>query len=127
MLQTTYKLNTLTATGWVRSETTELNVGDKITFRCNGRGRGGHFNVTAIVTKIKRKTIDCTEAERSYRPGTPWCVNKEDVTIMREAPTVFLPLEMSERAIKRRMETAWDLPGGFLDKINLDIPVREMK
>jgi hypothetical protein len=43
-----------------------------VEFSCNGRGRGGHYHVTAIVTKINRKTFLATEAERSYHPGTLW-------------------------------------------------------
>lgn len=58
-----------------------LKVGDRVQFLCNGRGRGGHYRVTAFVTKIKRKTFDCTEAERSYRPGTLWNISKTDDTI----------------------------------------------
>jgi len=49
-----------------------VNVGDKVEFTCNGRGRGGHYHVTAVVTKVNRKTIQATEADRSYRPGTLW-------------------------------------------------------
>jgi hypothetical protein len=49
-----------------------VKVGDLIEFTCNGKGRGGHYHVTAVVTKINRKTVDATEYERSYRPGTLW-------------------------------------------------------
>jgi len=49
--------------------------GDKITFLCNGSGRGGHFNVYAEVTKVNRKTLDAVELPRSYRPGTRWRVS----------------------------------------------------
>jgi hypothetical protein len=52
----------------------QLKVGDKIDFTCNGSGRGGHYRVGAIVTKVNRKTVAATEAERSYRPGTLWRV-----------------------------------------------------
>jgi hypothetical protein len=62
--------------GWVYKEvpTSTLAVGDQVEFTCNRRGRGGHYHVTAIVTKINRKTFQATEAERSYRPGTPWTI-----------------------------------------------------
>ena len=53
-----------------------MNVGDVVTFTCNGRGRGGHYSVRAIVTKVKPKTVDMTEADRSYRPGTNWNIPK---------------------------------------------------
>lgn len=49
-----------------------MNVGDVVEFTCNGNGRGGHYSVLAIVSKVKRKTVDLTEADRSYRPGTRW-------------------------------------------------------
>ena len=52
-----------------------MKVGDLIEFTCNGRGRGGHYHVTAVVTKVNRKTVDATEAERSYLPGTLWRVS----------------------------------------------------
>lgn len=56
-----------------------MKIGDKIEFTCNGRGRGGHYHVTAIVTKVNRKTVDATEAERSYRPGTLWRMPKTHI------------------------------------------------
>jgi len=49
-----------------------MKIGDKIEFTCNGKGRGGHYHVTAIVTKVNRKNVLASEAERSYRPGTRW-------------------------------------------------------
>jgi len=49
-----------------------VNVGDKIEFTCNGQRRGGHYHVSAVVTKVNRKTVDATEAKRSYLPGTLW-------------------------------------------------------
>jgi hypothetical protein len=51
-----------------------VKVGDIICFACNGRGRGGHYGVTAVVTKVNKKTLACTEKERSYRPGTLWVI-----------------------------------------------------
>lgn len=58
---------------WVFSEPTEsLKVGDTVTFSCNGRGRGGHYHVTSIVTDIKSKTFLSIESHGSYRPGTIW-------------------------------------------------------
>lgn len=56
----------------------ELQLGDVVNFRCNGRGRGGHFNVTARITKVNKKTFKATELPRSYSPGTPWTVNHSD-------------------------------------------------
>jgi hypothetical protein len=53
----------------------DIKVGNKIHFLCNGNGRGGHVMVSAIVTKLNRKTVDATEAPRSYRPGTLWNVH----------------------------------------------------
>jgi hypothetical protein len=61
---------------WVYAEASEpLKIGDKVEFTCNGAGRGGHYNVTAIVTGIKRKTFTTLEANGSYRPGTIWKLN----------------------------------------------------
>lgn len=57
----------------------ELTVGDKVSFTCNGRGRGGHYNVTAFVTKVNRKTFKATEAERSYSPGTLWNIHEDTI------------------------------------------------
>ena len=62
---------------WNYDHKDEVKIGDKIKFLCNGRGRGGHYSVFAIVDKINKKTIKCTEAGKSYLPGTPWIVNKE--------------------------------------------------
>ena len=47
-------------------------VGQTVHFTCNGKGRGGHYHVTAVVTKVNRKTAHLTEKERSYRPGSLW-------------------------------------------------------
>ena len=69
------KTQTLTVGfGWVYEEVPVevLRVGDKVRFTCNGRGRGGHYYVTAIVTNINRKTFDAIEADKSYHPGTLW-------------------------------------------------------
>jgi hypothetical protein len=58
---------------WVYAEASEpLKVGDKVEFSCNGAGRGGHYNVSAIVTGIKGKFFGALEAKGSYRPGTNW-------------------------------------------------------
>lgn len=54
-------------------------VGDKVTFLCNGKGRGGHYRVSGIVTKVNAKTVDLTEAPGSYKPGTLWRVYKAEV------------------------------------------------
>jgi hypothetical protein len=55
-----------------------LKVGDRFDFSCNGSGRGGHYRVGAIVTKVNRKTVAATEAERSYSPGTLWRVTIDE-------------------------------------------------
>ncbi len=60
-------------------ELKDIKVGNKIHFLCNGKGRGGHGMVSAIVTKINRKTVDATEAPRSYSPGTRWNVNIDKI------------------------------------------------
>lgn len=56
-----------------------MKIGDLIEFTCNGRGRGGHYHVTAVVTKVNRKTVDATEFERSYLPGTRWRIPQTHV------------------------------------------------
>lgn len=60
-----------------------LQVGDVVHFTCNGRGRGGHFNVTARVTKVNKKTFKATELPRSYSPGTLWNVSISEETAAR--------------------------------------------
>jgi len=67
-------------------QTSQITVGDKVSFTCNGSGRGGHCNVTVIVTKVNRKTFKATEYERSYRPGTKWNVHigDDDTYIVRD-------------------------------------------
>ena len=63
---------------WVFTKSGESpQVGDRIGFTCNGKGRGGHYHVTAIVTKAKAKTFDATEADKSYNPGTLWNVRND--------------------------------------------------
>ena len=57
---------------WVYEKTGSMNVGDTVRFTCNGSGRGGHYNVTGVITKINRKTIDVTESVGSYKPKPPW-------------------------------------------------------
>jgi hypothetical protein len=57
------------------SDAKELSVGEKISFACNGRGRGGHYCVIATVTKVNNKTIKAVEAEGSYSPGTNWSIS----------------------------------------------------
>ena len=53
----------------------QLKVGDIFHFTCNGSGRGGHYTVYAMVTKVNRKTVAATEQPRSYKPGTLWRVS----------------------------------------------------
>lgn len=54
----------------------DLSVGDEVQFTGNGRGRGGHYNVTVIVTKINRATFNGTEAPRSYGAGSRWRIHR---------------------------------------------------
>lgn len=78
---------------WVYDwESRDYRKGDRITFQCNGRGRGGHFSVTAVVDKVNSKTLKATEVERSYRPGTPWSVHRGYITQIY----VELPAEVSQ-------------------------------
>jgi len=56
-----------------------MKINDKVEFTCNGSGRGGHYHVTAVVSKINRKTVDLVEADRSYRPGTRWRIPQTHV------------------------------------------------
>jgi plastocyanin len=61
---------------WVYANATEpLKVGDTVFFTCNGKGRGGHYAVTAVVTQVKRKTFAAQEASNSYAPGSKWNVS----------------------------------------------------
>src|SRR3954462_12082748 len=53
----------------------DLQIGDVVHFLCNGRGRGGHYRVTARVTKVNKKTFKALELPRSYSPGTRWTVH----------------------------------------------------
>lgn len=78
------KTKTLTQLlGWIYETVPSavLRVGDKVEFTCNGRGRGGHYHVTAIVTNINRKTFEAIEADKSYNPGTLWRLRLEDEEI----------------------------------------------
>lgn len=49
-----------------------LKVGDKFETWYTGRGRGGHYRMRLVVTKVNRKTINCTECDGSYGTGTLW-------------------------------------------------------
>lgn len=69
--------------GW---ESRDYQKGDRISFLCNGRGRGGHFSVTAVVDKVNTKTLKATEAPRSYSPGTLWNIHRESTEIYVELP-----------------------------------------
>lgn len=50
----------------------ECFVGQVVRFTCNGRGRGGHYGVVAVVTKVNQKNALLTEAPGSYWPGSKW-------------------------------------------------------
>lgn len=56
-----------------------MKIGDKVTFLCNGVGRGGHVRVSGVITKVNRVTYDITEAPNSYKPGTLWRIRKDEV------------------------------------------------
>ena len=63
---------------WVYTETgEEPKVGDTVGFTCNGRGRGGHYRVTAKITKVNPKTLKLIEALNSYSPGTLWNIDRD--------------------------------------------------
>lgn len=49
----------------------QLEVGDEVFFLSCNDGRGSH-GAYCIVTKINRRSIKCTERERSYRAGKLW-------------------------------------------------------
>ena len=73
---------------WVYTESSESpKVGDTAGFMCNGRGRGGHFSVTAKITKVNSKTLKLVESPGSYSPGTRWNVDKDipDLYIYRDS------------------------------------------
>lgn len=55
-----------------------MKIGDKVTFLCNGRGRGGHVRVSGIITKVNRTTYNITESVGSYKPGMLWQIRKEE-------------------------------------------------
>jgi hypothetical protein len=44
----------------MQPDTKDIKIGNKIHFLCNGNGRGGHYMVSAIVTKINRvEVLEC--------------------------------------------------------------------
>lgn len=71
MIKTKQIVNGKWVYAWVAGT---IQTGDRIEFTCDGAGRGGHYNVSAIVTKVNRKTLKAIEEEYSYRPGTKWVV-----------------------------------------------------
>jgi len=62
----------------------KCKVGDIVHLTCDGRGRGGHYHVTAIVTKVNSKNALLTEQPRSYSPGTRWNWPISDLTSAEE-------------------------------------------
>lgn len=52
-------------------------VGDKISFYCGGRGRGGHVVALCTVIKVNRKTVLLEEGKPSYSPGQQWRCNPD--------------------------------------------------
>lgn len=76
------KTKSLIDNKWIYADVDRMPVaGETIQFTCNGRGRGGHCNVTATITKVNRKTVEATEAKCSYRQGTQWKVNIVDFVL----------------------------------------------
>jgi hypothetical protein len=60
-------------------KTSECHVGQIVHFTCNGQGRGGHYSVMAVVTKVNRVNALLTELPRSYKPGARWNWPIEDL------------------------------------------------
>jgi hypothetical protein len=58
--------------------------GQTVHFTCNGRGRGGHYHVTGVVTKVNSKNALITEAKGSYWPGSLWNWPIADLTSEEE-------------------------------------------
>lgn len=54
-----------------------FEVGDKISFYCGGRGRGGHVVAFCEVIKLNRKTVLLEEIQGSYSKGQKWRCNRE--------------------------------------------------
>lgn len=93
-----------------RIELNDLKVGKVIEFLCNGRGRGGHYRVAALVTKINAKTVAATEVYGSYSPMTRWAVHKEQITEIRERrSTEIVPDDRSHvERLTREAEKKWN-------------------
>jgi hypothetical protein len=66
---------------FVQIDRENVKVGDEIQFACSGRGRGGHYNVIAMVVKCNRKSFAAVESEGSYHPGMLWNVNPDHTTV----------------------------------------------
>lgn len=79
-------------------------IGDIIEFICNGNGRGGHYSVSATITKIKRVTFDCTENPGSYYPGTRWNLRLDDPSISLRFCLWYSPSANSYTLRKRQIE-----------------------
>jgi hypothetical protein len=66
---------------WIDNRPSSLSrsvkVGDMVRFLCNSKGRGGHHQVTAKVTKLNTKTLNAVEFDRSYSPGVLWRLHEE--------------------------------------------------
>lgn len=53
----------------------DIKVGDEIQFY--PRDFRSHHAAYCIVTKVKRRTFDCTEQKGSYRQGKKWNIHKD--------------------------------------------------
>jgi|APSaa5957512535_1039671.scaffolds.fasta_scaffold17515_8 hypothetical protein len=53
----------------------DVKIGDEVSFHCNDFR--SHHLAYCIVTKVKRRTFDCTETKGSYRAGKNWNVHMD--------------------------------------------------
>jgi hypothetical protein len=53
----------------------DVKIGDEVSFHCNDFRT--HHKAHCIVTKVKRRTFDCTERKGSYREGKKWNVHMD--------------------------------------------------
>lgn len=86
MIKTKQIVNGKWVYAWVAGT---IQIGDRIEFTCNGAGRGGHYGVSAIVTKVNSKTLKANEEEYSYSPGTKWTIVK-DQEICKVLPAILV-------------------------------------
>lgn len=85
------------STGEVR----DVKPGDIIYFLCRGNGRGGHYSVTAKVTKVNRITIEATECVRSYGSGAQWKAHQNSTNLRILEEFAITPAEMAGVGVYR--------------------------